>query len=37
MPINHDFIDGFEKINRVPINKYDKKLDVIVTERYILK
>ena len=26
-----------QKINRVPINKYDKKLDVILTERYILK
>jgi 5-formyltetrahydrofolate cyclo-ligase len=26
-----------QKINRVPNNKYDKKLDLIVTEKYILK
>jgi len=26
-----------QKINRVPVNKYDKKLDVIITEKYILK
>ena len=26
-----------QKINRVPNNKYDKKLDIIVTEKYILK
>ena len=26
-----------QKINRVPENKYDKKLDIIVTEKYILR
>ena len=26
-----------QKINRVPINKYDKKLDIIVTEKYVLR
>ena len=26
-----------QKVSRLPINKYDKKLDSIVTERYILK
>ena len=26
-----------QKVSRLPINKYDKKLDAIVTERYILK
>tara|TARA_B100001175_G_C19253968_1_gene516062 strand:+ start:195 stop:737 length:543 start_codon:yes stop_codon:yes gene_type:complete len=26
-----------QKINRVPINKYDKKLDIIITEKYILR
>ena len=26
-----------QKISRVPNNKYDKKLDIIVTEKYILK
>ena len=26
-----------QKINRVPVNKYDKKLDIIITEKYILK
>ena len=26
-----------QKINRVPINKHDKKLDIIITEKYILK
>ena len=26
-----------QKINKVPINKYDKKLDVIITEKYILR
>ena len=26
-----------QKINRVPINKYDKKLDVIITEKYVLR
>ena len=25
------------KINRVPVNKYDKKLDIIITEKYVLK
>ena len=26
-----------QKINRVPINKYDKKLDIIITEKYVLR
>ena len=26
-----------QKINRVPANNYDKKLDIIITEKYILK
>ena len=26
-----------QKINRVPNNKYDKKLDVLITEKYILR
>ena len=26
----------FQKINKVPITKYDKKLDFIVTDKYIL-
>jgi len=26
-----------QKINRVPINNYDKKLDMIITEKYVLK
>ena len=26
----------FQKINKVPINKFDKKLDIIITEKYIL-
>ena len=26
-----------QKINRIPINKYDKKLDIVITEKYILK
>ena len=26
-----------QKINKVPINKYDKKLDYVVTNRYIIK
>ena len=26
-----------QKINRVPINSYDKKLDMIITEKYVLK
>ena len=28
---------SFQKINRVPVNKYDKKLDIIITEKYVLK
>ena len=28
---------SFQKINKVPINKFDKKLDIIITEKYILK
>jgi 5-formyltetrahydrofolate cyclo-ligase len=26
-----------QKINRVPINKHDKKLDIIITEKYVLR
>ena len=26
-----------QKINKVPINKYDKKLDIIITEKYVLR
>ena len=26
-----------QKINKVPINKYDKKLDIIITEKHILR
>ena len=26
-----------QKINKVPINNYDKKLDVIITEKYVLR
>ena len=26
-----------QKINKVPANKYDKKLDIIITEKYILR
>ena len=26
-----------QKINRVPTNKYDKKLDMIITEKYVLR
>jgi len=26
-----------QKINRVPTNKYDKKLDIIITEKYVLR
>ena len=28
---------SFQKVNKVPANKYDKKLDIILTEKYILK
>ena len=28
---------SYQKINEVPINKYDKKLDIIITEKYILR
>ena len=28
---------SFQKINKIPINKYDKKLDMIITERAIYK
>ena len=27
---------SFQKINNVPVTKYDKKLDYIVTDKYIL-
>ena len=27
---------SFQKINNVPITKYDKKLDYIITDKYIL-
>ena len=26
-----------QKINRVPVSKYDKKLDMVITEKYILR
>ena len=26
-----------QKINKVPTNKYDKKLDIIITEKYVLR
>ena len=26
-----------QKINKVPANKYDKKLDMIITEKYVLR
>jgi 5-formyltetrahydrofolate cyclo-ligase len=26
-----------QKINKVPINKYDRKLDIIITEKYVLR
>ena len=26
-----------QKVNKAPINKFDKKLDIIITEKYILK
>jgi len=26
-----------QKINKVPTNKFDKKLDIIITEKYIIK
>jgi len=26
-----------QKINRVPINKYDRKLDMVITEKYVLR
>ena len=26
-----------QKVSKVPINKFDKKMDVIITEKYILK
>ena len=28
---------SFQKINKVPINKYDRKLDIIITEKYVLR
>ena len=28
---------SFQKINNLPINKYDQKLDYIVTNKYIIK
>jgi len=28
---------SFQKIDKVPINKFDKKLDIIITEKYILR
>ena len=28
---------SFQKIDKVPTNKYDKKLDIIITEKYILR
>ncbi len=28
---------SFQKINKIPINKFDKKLDIIITEKYTLK
>ena len=31
------FAFSYQKINKVPINKYDKKLDIIITEKYILR
>ena len=26
-----------QKINKVPVNKYDRKLDIIITEKYVLR
>ena len=31
------FAFSFQQINKVPINKYDKKLDLILTEKFIIK
>ena len=31
------FAFSFQKINKVPKNKYDKKLDYILTEKYLIK
>ena len=28
---------SYQKINKVPLNKYDKKLDMVITEKYILR
>ncbi len=28
---------SFQKVNKIPNNKYDKKLDIIITEKYILQ
>ena len=28
---------SFQKIDKVPVNEYDKKLDYIVTNKYIIK
>ena len=28
---------SFQKIDKIPINKFDKKLDIIITEKYILR
>ena len=28
---------SFQKINKVPINKYDQKLDYVITNKYIIK
>ena len=28
---------SFQKVKRIPLNKHDKKLDIILTEKYILK
>ena len=25
-----------QKVSKVPLNKYDKKLDMVITEKYIL-
>ena len=28
---------SFQKIDKIPTNKFDKKLDIIITEKYILR
>ena len=34
--LNIGIAHSFQKVRKVPLNKYDKKLDIVITEKYIL-